>query len=572
MKVSIACVAVGGLSVCVHAQVSFTDATSDAGISCVYEGPGGAGAPFMGGGGAAGDFNRDGHEDLFILSGGDGPDHLYLNQRDGTFTDRAIDAGLTRLHIGVGIAVGDVDNNGWLDVFIASWGDISSPGPGQHLLYLNMGLDESGVPIFSEVAQQAGVGMTSPEVADGFGAAFGDYDLDGDLDLAVAGWMTDSYGNRLFRNDGVNESGVPLFTDVTESAILTDMRTVHGFSPRFCDMNNDLYPELLWVADFRTSRHLINNGDGTFSDTTALSGTGEDRNGMGNAAGDVNNDGFCDWYVSSIQAGGIGNMLYLNQGDGSYTETAQSAGVHQGGWGWGTVVVDINHDTLPDIIETNGWSQWDTHSRLFMNNGDLTFNESAIDAGMEHVAQGRGLITFDPDNDGDQDVLFLCYADPAAYYRNHAADDGGEGANWIRVRLDTSADPRSAPDGVGARVEAVTGELTQTRWMSTGSNYLSHSELSAHFGLAGAETIDELRVVWPTGLVRTLTAVPANQTLTIPSCPVDYTGDGSADVNDVLAFLPLLLEGDRRADLDGNGVPSFDDVLALLAAFGDGCP
>jgi hypothetical protein len=108
--------------------------------------------------------------------------------------------------------------------------------------------------------------------------------------------------------------------------------------------------------------------------------------------------------------------------------------------------------------------------------------------------------------------------------------------------------------------------------MSTGSNYLSHSELSAHFGLAGAETIDELRVVWPTGLVRTLTAVPANQTLTIPSCPVDYTGDGSADVNDVLAFLPLLLEGDRRADLDGNGVPSFDDVLALLAAFGDGCP
>ena len=153
MKVSIACVAVGIAGGGAGAQLSFTDATADAGISCVYEGPGGAGAPFMGGGGGAGDFNRDGHEDLFILSGGDGPDHLYLNNGDGTFTDRALDAALTRRHIGVGIAIGDVDSNGWLDVFITSWGDVSSPGPGQHLLYLNTGLDEHGVPVFVEAAR-----------------------------------------------------------------------------------------------------------------------------------------------------------------------------------------------------------------------------------------------------------------------------------------------------------------------------------------------------------------------------------------------------------------------------------
>lgn len=572
MKVSIACAVLGALATGAHAQVSFTDATSDAGISCVYQGPGGAGAPFMGGGGAAGDFNNDGHVDLFILSGGDGRDHLYMNQGDGTFVDRSLDASLTRLHIGVGIAVGDVDGNGWLDVFIASWGAINDIGPGQHLLYLNQGPDQQGLPQLVEVAQQAGVGTTSPDVADGFGAAFGDYDLDGDLDLAVAGWVTDSYGNRLFRNDGVDESGIPVFTDVTESAILYNMRTVHGFSPRFCDMNGDLYPELLWVADFRTSKHLLNNGDGTFSDTTGPAGTGADLNGMGNASGDVNNDGLCDWYVSSIQAGGIGNMLYLNNGDGTYDEIARDADVHQGGWGWGTAVVDIDHDTNPDIVETNGWSGWDTHSRLFLSNGDLTFTESAIASGMNHVAQGRGLITFDPDSDGDQDVLFLCYAEPASLYRNDTVSPGNADSAWLRIRLDTAADPRSAPNGIGARVEADLGGLTMTRWMSAGSNYLSHSELAAHFGLADATSVDELRVIWPTGLVRTITDVPANQTLTISSCPVDYSGDGAADMQDVTRFLELFSAQDRRSDLDGDGVASFDDVLALLVGFAAGCP
>ncbi len=573
MKVSAALVAVGLCACAAGAQLSFSDATLASGIDCVYQGPGGAGAPFMGAGGAAGDFNRDGHEDLFILSGGDGPDHLYINQGDGAFVDHAIDASLTRTHIGVGIGVGDLDNNGWLDIFISSFGDVDSTGPGQHLLYLNMGLDTAGVPIFNEVAQQAGVATTSPDAADGFGVAMGDYDLDGDLDIAVAGWVTDSYGNRLFRNDGTDATGIPNFTDVTDSAILRDMRTVHGFSPRFIDMNGDLYPELLWVADFRTSKYLLNNTDGTFSDMTSEAGTGLDLNGMGNAAGDVNNDGLCDWYVTSVETSAAGNMLYMNQGDGTFAELGEQAGVEDGAWGWGAAVVDVNLDTHPDIIETNGWSGWDSNSLLFINNADMTFTESAVASGMVHVAQGRGLITFDPDSDGDQDVLFLSNRDPAAFFRNDTISPGGAPApNWIRIKLDTSLDPRSAPDGFGARVEAVTGSLTQTRWMSAGSNYLSHSELTAHFGLADATAIDQLRITWPTGLVRTLTDVPANQTITITSCPADFTGDGVTDLDDVLAFLGLFAASDRRADLNADAVSGFTDVLAFLNAFTLACP
>ncbi len=393
-------------------QPNFIEAATDAGLAMTH-------APFqsaqwaivvMTAGGAVGDFNNDGWQDLFVVSGGTEPDKLFINDGDGTFTDQAAAWGLTDQHRGVGAAVGDYNNDGWQDIYVTSLGLITAPvTTGAHRLYRN----DAGTG-FTEVAAAAGVNTTSTTQPDGFGSAFGDYDLDGDLDLFVAGWEFNSAGNRLFRNNGDGT-----FTDVTVAAGVLDL-SVHGFAPHFVDMDGDRYPELLLAADFGTSRYFVNDGDGTFTDYTTESGTGLDGNGMGQAVGDINNDGLFDWYVSSIRTEntslGTGNMLYLNLGGHSYTEISVAAGANDGGWGWGTVAVDLFHDGLVDLVETNGWpsDEWvNEQAKVFANNGDLTFDEIAPTCGFSHIGQGRGLVNFDADNDGDQD--FVVFPTPSRW-------------------------------------------------------------------------------------------------------------------------------------------------------------
>ncbi|MEL7473378.1 MAG: VCBS repeat-containing protein, partial [Planctomycetota bacterium] len=272
-------------------EILFTDATQASGISSGFEFPAGVNPPQkMLAGGAVGDFDRDGDQDLFVLSGGSAPDRLYINDGMGVFTDQAVAWGVDRSHLGAGAAVADVNNDGWLDLFVTSHGMASAPGtPGNHALYMN-----NGDGTFTDRALQSGL-QTITSVADGFGAGFGDYDLDGDLDLAVAGWMFEAGGNRLFQNDGTGQ-----FTDVTAAALPASVFDCRGFSPWFHDMDGDRLPELLWTSDFGTSRYLVNNGDGTFADFTAASGTGLDSNGMGATIADMNGDGLPDWYVTSI--------------------------------------------------------------------------------------------------------------------------------------------------------------------------------------------------------------------------------------------------------------------------------
>ena len=285
-----------------------------------------------------GDFNNDGWQDLLFLAGGGGPDALYLNNGDGTFSDHAREAGLAAAHRGIGAAVGDYDGDGWLDLFVTSLGEAGAPAvPGRHRLYRNNGIGGVtergvGVPAFAEVAESAGVAYSSVAMADGMGAAVGDYDLDGDLDLFVTGYLPGSFGNVLYRNNGDGR-----FALVTGgSGVETD---VMGFGATFADMDGDRYPELLLVADFGMSRYFRNNGNGTFSDLTPVSGTGLDANGMGSAVGDLDNDGLLDWYVTTVQVDepvrlvGSGNMLYLNRGRHRFGEAARDARVSDGGWG-----------------------------------------------------------------------------------------------------------------------------------------------------------------------------------------------------------------------------------------------
>ncbi len=459
--------------------------------------------------GACGDFNGDGFQDLFLPSGGgsNGPDRLYMNQQNGTFVDQAAAWGLTTVHRATGLAVGDYDNDGYIDVYEASAGASGSGQIGQNKLYRNL----NGTS-FTNVAAAAGV---TGVAGDSFGSSFGDYDIDGDLDLWVPGFNT--HKNRLYKN---NANGT--FTDVTTAAGLSGaIASVFGFASRFVDTNGDHYPELLISGDFGTSRYFRNNGNGTFTNLTGASGTGKDENGMGGTVGDFDRDGRVDWYVASILAdnpgtGWTGNKLYLNQGGHIFTEVAKTQGVWNGGYGWGSVGVDFNHDRWLDIGETNGaqWSsEWiNERSYLWLNQGNGTYVESSAAVGFNDFDQGRGMLNFDYDNDGDQDIVVLGNNEKAKLWRN---DLTGTNIHWLRVFLDTSGDPSLAPNGYGSVVRVTAGGIQQMGGLYGGDNLQSQSELAVHFGLGAATIIDTLTVEWNDGRVTTLNNVPVDQKITV---------------------------------------------------------
>ena len=422
-------------------------------------------------GGAVGDFDRDGWQDLFVPSGGTEPDRLYMNNGDGTFTDRAAEAGIAARHHGYGVAVGDVDSDGWLDIFVISYGTVDQrfTMPGNHRLYRNNG-------------------------------------------------------------DGT-------FENVTSLLPFSRNSAPQGYTPLFADMDGDRYPELLWAADYFTSRYLRNDGGTGFTDITEQSQTGLDANGMGAAAADFDNDGRLDWFVTSIstrfaigKAPGTGNFLYRNQGGHRYESVGARAGVKEGGWGWGAAAVDLDHDGWLDLVQTNGWEgrngrddlEWASETtRVFRNltavAPELTFADVAEQAGLVHRGQGRGLVHLDYDNDGDQDLVIFTNGGLPTLVRNEL-DPGTNGSGrWLRVFLDTAARADLAPDGIGSRVAVRAGDVRQMRYVGAAAGYLGPSELSAHFGLGAASVVDELQVHWPDGGTSTYHQVPTNRTLTIPA-------------------------------------------------------
>ena len=530
---------VAGSDAAAQAQLRFSEQAEAAGLTARHQ-PSLETLLAMTAGGAAADFDNDGWQDLYFVSGGGAPDSLYLNNGDGTFTDHAAAAGLGRAHLGHGVAVGDYDGDGWIDIFVTSLGpaDDDRARPSHHLLFRNHGPGADGVPTFTEGARAARVNRTSPEDPSGMGAAFGDYDLDGNLDLFVTAWVPEVRGNLLFQNLGDGT-----FENATYRAGLA-LRGVRGFAPRFVDMDGDRYPELLVAADAGTSRYFVNRGDGTFADATAASGTGLDANGMGQVTGDFDNDGRLEWYVTSVHGTGgyevpwdapavpgTGNMLYHNRGGHRYEQLAGAAGVNDGGWGWGAVAVDLDHDGDQDLVTTNGWAdlnaagryEWlDERTYLFRNDhhpaGGLTFTEVGVAAGLDHAGQGRGLIHLDYDNDGDQDLVIFDALGPISLYRNELS---GPDTHWLRLFLETGGTPGLAPNGRGARVELTAGGARQYRYLDGGCTYLGSAELSAHFGLGAHGVAQRVRVEWPDGRVTELDHVAADRTLCVsPTGPV----------------------------------------------------
>lgn len=509
----------------------FSDATDASGIEFTVGFSENAGdvrdIGYFSGGVAAADYDADGDTDLFIVRGDIGPNLLYRNDGNNRFTDVAASAGLantrsmTENYRHSGPMFADMDGDGAPDLFIGGvQGDPSQ-------LFKN-----NGDGTFTNVT--AGSGIDSMTAAQTVSAAFGDYDLDGDLDLLLAHWGTPrSHQNpgdteHLWRNEsnasGIRFASVSIESGVSPSMInLPDPRAVpvdtdHTFAPAFVRLDDDLYPDIVMAADFNTSQIMMNNGDGTFRNVTDVDVITE-TNGMGSALGDYDNDGDIDWFVTSIyRAGGgavpNGNRLYRNEG-GAFTDVTDSAGVADGSWGWAASFLDLNNDGHLDIYHTNGWPfdlngdfNTDT-SRAFVADGNGFFTDQANTLGMLDSKQGRGVVCADFDSDGDVDI-FLWSSDAsngASLFRNDTND-----GNYLTVSL-RGLPPNTAASG--ARVHATVGGITQMREISIGSNFVSQNDTTLHFGLAAAPQVDALQIEWPDGAQSDLGIVSANQQLLI---------------------------------------------------------
>ncbi len=570
--VSTSILTLGGVALAGGADpITLTDRTVESGLLTDH-GPDEVGIPgfqeWMTGGCAVGDFNNDGWPDLFWIGGGLTPDRLFINRGDGTFADEAAAWGVAQLHCGCGASVADYDNDGDDDIFVTSFGDAGQlPEVGRHRLYRNDGPDVG----FTEVAADAGVNVSSAVASTGFGSGWGDFDLDGDLDLAVMSWWAQGNGNRLFRNNGDGT-----FTDVTDAMTGDSLDDVWGFQPAFADMNGDRWPELLVSADFESSRYLANLFGAAFQNLTVPSGTGLDDNGMGQTVGDFNNDGLLDWYVTSIhqdvpeKGDNVGNMLYMQVADHVYSEESVLRGVNDGGWGWGTVAVDFNHDGWLDIFAVNGRvsSKWgDELPKLFRNDGDAMFTDVALESGVTDFNDQTSTVSFDYDRDGDRDLVVFNNNDSLTLYRNDSASK-----SWLTVRLDGSTNPLIPARGFNSRIEVDADGTTFVRYLNSSPSYLGTSEAAVHFGLDNARSIDAVRIIWSRGYVTELEDVAVNQDLEIAAPTLyDFSADGTVGMADLQILIAAWGEvedaGQLVADANNDGKVDAFDLAAMLAAW-----
>ena len=520
-------------------RVGFVDVTARSGISFRHVNAA-TGRKYlvetMGPGCAFVDYDRDGYLDLYLVNGQALPgfqpsglltNQLYRNNGDGTFTDVTEAAGVEGPGYGMGVAVGDYDNDGFPDLYVTNYGP--------NLLYRN-----NGNGTFTDVSRRARVDHESW----GASAAFFDYDRDGDLDLYVTNYVAFDLRNNpfcgigshsrsychpdhfngvsdvLYRNDGDGS-----FSDVTREAGVFN-RAGKGLGLVAADFNRDGYQDL-YVANDSVANFLYLNQQGRrfsevgFFSGSAYSGYGEPQAGMGVATADYDGDGWADILVTNLSLEGY--VLYRNETGDRFADVTFPAGIGAPSLlltGWGTGFFDYDNDGDQDLIVTNGHvidnievSQ-DTLTylqpkRLFENHsGKFTEVTGLLGNDLVKPAAGRGLALGDYDNDGDVDVLVTNCNQPPNLLRN----DGGNDRNWLQIR---PRGRRSNRDGVGVVIRVTAGDRTQVGEAVGGSSYLSTHDRRLHFGLGRNHTVDRIEIQWPSGAREVLTETEANQLLTM---------------------------------------------------------
>jgi hypothetical protein len=493
------------------------------------------------------DYNGDGFQDLFATNNNPNQDtnnFLYLNNGDGTFT-RILDGPVvTDGGSSYGCTWGDFDNNGFPDLFVANYYNENN------FLYAN-----NGDSTFTKVTQ----GRIVNDGGNSTGCAWADYDNDGWLDLYVC---NRDQANFLYHNNGDGT-----FMRITAGAIATDIANSSGCA--WGDYDNDGWLDLV-VANSGTPCCLYHNdGNGTFSKITVGPVVTDTSRCNGASWGDMDNDGDLDLMVATGLLGMYNDLLYRNNGDGTFTKITDSPVVNDATWSGGSAWGDFDSDGDLDLFVGG----YDGHNRLYENDGTGTF--TSIDTGIV-VTDGNytmGAGWADYDNDGDLD-LFTAKNNYFGGSDNALYRNDGTRNNWLEVRCVGTVSNRSA---IGARVQALAtirgAGVRQTREISaqTGGGTSGQSSLLASFGLGDATVVDTLVVHWPSGIVQTLTAITANQIITItePQTAVKErsTPDASRSTpNATVVRGVLFLVGDcprtgtvpKAALLDINGRKIFD--------------
>jgi enediyne biosynthesis protein E4 len=524
-------------------SITFRDVTLQAGIRFVHNN-GAFGKKFlpetMGPGVAFIDYDNDGWPDIFLVNGMDWPGHvqrhstpkLYHNNQDGTFTDVTHKAGLDVELFGMGVAVGDYDNDGFDDLFVTAYGQ-------SHLFHNN------GNGTFRDVTQKAGL-LGPKEFSTS--AAWVDYDKDGNLDLVVGKYVQWTPETDLYCTlDGKSKSyctpesykgtsvrlwhnrGNGTFEDVTQKAGL-DEPTSKTLGVAVLDFDNDGWPDLLFSNDTQPNKLYRNNGNGTFTEKAVVAGVafsedGVARAGMGVDAADYDHSGFPSLLITNFSNQML--SLYHNEGKGLFVDEAPRSEIGRASLltlGFGCFFFDYDLDGWQDVLVANGHIDADIQRvqanvkyamppHLFRNLGKGKFEEVTKSLGPAFVSPrvGRGAAYADINNDGRVDLLLSTNGGPVYLFRNEA--QGAAALNRsLRVKL---IGTKSNRDGIGATVKLTAGGETQTHMLHSGSSYLSASELVLTFGLARNEKADAIEIRWPSSKLDHLSNVAAGQTITV---------------------------------------------------------
>jgi enediyne biosynthesis protein E4 len=496
------------------------------------------------------DYDDDGWLDALVLSGtrlqdgtrrevswppGQAPtNRLYRNRRDGTFADVTAEAGVTRTGWASSVCAGDYDNDGHVDVFLTSYG--------RNALYRNRG------GRFEDVTKAAGLETTG--VRWGSGCSFVDYDRDGRLDLFVANYLRFDLATASEPGQGANcvWKGVPVncgpkglpfdtnllyrnsgdgtFSDVSERSGVAKVGARYPMTAVAADFDDDGWLDVYVACDSTASILYRNNRDGTFTDTAVESGLaygefGNAQAGMGLALGDYDRDGRLDvlktHFADDVPA------LYHGLGRGLFEDaaTVTGLGLLNRYVEWGAGLPDLDNDGWPDLVYLTGHVYPEIEARLpqyphrgprvvFRNRDGKRYEDVTAHSGGGASAphSSRGAAFGDYDNDGDVDLLVMNMNEPPSLLRNDYAGPNG----WIAVKL---VGTRSNRSGLGATVTLVAAGRSTARAVLSQSSYYSHDDLRVHFGLGAARRADSIEVRWPSGMVDRLRDVEGRRVVTI---------------------------------------------------------